>query len=92
MRLFVYQIGGRDNDRVIGVAYDTDTMRALIELAELRGASGVSLHGTVPHMRESVSGEFTLSEAKREYCKAVDAATASIMDGIDPAFAMMDMD
>jgi hypothetical protein len=88
MRLFVYQIGGRDNDRIIGVAHDTDTMRSLIELAELRGATGVSLHGTVPHMRESVSGEFTLSEAKREYCKAVDAATAEIMGGFASYFLM----
>jgi hypothetical protein len=88
MKLFVYQIGSIGNDRLIGVAYDTDTLRALIELAEFRGATGVSLHGTVQHLRESISGEFTLSEAKREYFKAVDAATAEIMDGIDPAFGM----
>jgi hypothetical protein len=88
MELHIYQIGGRANDSLIGVAHDTHTWRGLIELGELRGARGVSLHGTVPHLRESISGEFTLSEAKREYCKAVDAVTGNLMDGIDPAFGM----
>jgi hypothetical protein len=85
MELHIYQIGGGIyNDSLIGIAHDTHTMRSLIELVERRGASGVSLHGTMPHVRESVSGEFTLSAAKQEYCKAVDAVNAVIMDGIDP--------
>lgn len=88
MELHIYQLGGLDNDSLIGIAHDTHTMRSLIELAERRGATGVSLHGTVPHLRESVSGEFTLDEAKREYNRAVDAVNAVIMDGIDPAFGM----
>ena len=93
MKIRIFQIGGGHYDKaLVGIAHDTNTMRALIELVERRGASGVSLHGTLPHVREAVSGDFTIAEAKQEYCKAVDAVTAFIMDGMSPDFAMMDMD
>jgi hypothetical protein len=39
-----------------------------------------------------VSGEFTLDEATNQCRQASEAIFASIMDGIDPAMAGMDMD
>jgi hypothetical protein len=85
MELHIYQIGGGIyNDSLVGIAHDTHTMRSLIELAELRRATGVSLHGTLPHVREAVSVALSLPAAKQEYSKAVDAVNAVIMDGIDP--------
>ncbi len=90
MKIRNFQIGGTLNDEFIGFATDTVTLRSLIALAELRGASGVSLHGTVPHRREAVSGEFTLAGAYAESCLADKAISDMIMDGMAPEFAMMD--
>ncbi len=92
MHIRIFQIGGRDNDTFLGIATDSATAKSLIRLAKLQGATGVSLHGRMPHLRESVSGEFTLDEAKQECRKASEAITAVIMDGMAPEFAMMDMD
>jgi hypothetical protein len=92
MKIRIFQIGGTMNDTFIGIATDPTTLGSLIRLAGLQGASGVSLHGTMPHVRESVSGEFTLDEATNQCRQASEAIFASIMDGIDPAMAGMDMD
>ena len=92
MKIRIFQIGGTMNDTFIGIANDPTTLRSLIALAELRGASGVSMHGTMPHRREAVSGEFTLSEATSQCRQADKAISDMIMDGMAPEFAMMDMD
>ena len=92
MKIRIFQIGGTLNDTFIGFATDTVTLRSLIRLAGLQGATGVSMHGTLPHMREAVSGEFTLDEATSQ-CRLADKAISDmIMDGMAPEFAMMDMD
>lgn len=91
MKIRIFQIGGTMNDTFIGTATDPTTLGSLIRLAGLQGASGVSMHGTLPHLRESVSGEFTLDEATSQCRQASEEITASIMDGIDPAM-VGDMD
>lgn len=64
--IVIYQIGGSKPEKLLGTAHDLPTIRSLVALARLQGATGVSLHGTMPHMRDRVSGEFTLSAAERE--------------------------
>ena len=50
-------------DLPIGVARDTPTLLSLIELARLKGAIGLSLHGTLP-CGTQISGEMSLAAAK----------------------------
>jgi hypothetical protein len=66
MNVNIFQIGGTNPEAFLGCAHDLATARSLVLLARLQGASGVSLHGTMPHLRDAVSGEFTLTEAERE--------------------------
>lgn len=72
----IYQIGGSKPETLLGTAHDLPTTRSLLALARLQGATGVSLHGTLPHLRDRVSGEFTLSEAERE----IDTAEQSVAE------------
>lgn len=74
----VFQIGGSRPEAFLGCAHCLDTARSLVALARLQGASGVSLHGTLPHLRDRVSGEFTLSAAERE----IDTAEQCVADRI----------
>lgn len=62
----IHQIGGSKPESLVGTAHDLTTTRSLVALARLQGATGVSLHGTMPHLRDQVSGEFTLTAAERE--------------------------
>jgi hypothetical protein len=87
MKIKIFQIGGNNPEGFLGEARADFEAMSLIRKAEDARASGVSLHGTLPHLREAVSGEFTISEAKTLIHAASDAVTAFIMDGIDPAMA-----
>ena len=58
--LRVYQIS-RGNDLLFGTAPDANTAISLIELAKLKGGSGVSLHGKLGD--REFSGEATFEEA-----------------------------
>lgn len=64
--LNIFQIGGSNPETFLGTAHDLVTARSLVALARLQDATGVSLHGTMPHLRDAVSGEFTLTDVERE--------------------------
>lgn len=69
MDIKVYQIGGEKNEKLLGTAHDSTTGKSLVMLAKLGGASGVSLHGTMPdrYGKFPVSGEFTIRGANEEF-------------------------
>jgi hypothetical protein len=92
MKIRIFQIGGNNPEGFLGFATDTHTLKSLVRLAEANKASGVSLHGTMPHLWESIGGEFTFAAAYAEIDKADKAIADMIMDGMAPDFAMMDMD
>ena len=81
MQVRIFQIGGTMPESYIGTATDPVTLKSLIRLASVQGATGVSLHGTMPHLRESVSGEFTLREANEECRQACDTSAGRCFAG-----------
>lgn len=66
----VFQIGGNRNDELLVEATGPYEAKLALFRAKSAGASGVSLHGTLPHCVEQVSGEFTLVQAMNEFCRA----------------------
>lgn len=81
MNVKVYQIGGEKNEKLLGTAHDSTTGKSLVMLAKLGGASGVSLHGTMPDQYGTfvVSGEFTLVGATAEFNRAERTASQQII-------------
>ena len=62
MNVVVYMICLMSRDLPIGTAHDNATLLSLVELARLKKAEGVSLHGNLLN-GQTVSGEMSFNQA-----------------------------